>query len=64
MKYIANIKKPGPNDTIFFYPPEYYIFDNFISFQIDYDGYLWPTSEHAYQAAKFKHSAPPNFPAN
>lgn len=48
------VNRPGPNDKVFFYPKEFYIFDNFSSFQVEYDGFLWPTSEHAYQAAKFK----------
>ncbi|MGM5479947.1 MAG: NADAR family protein [Nanobdellota archaeon] len=30
-----------------------YIFDNYSSFQVEYNGILFPTSEHAYQAMKF-----------
>lgn len=30
------------------------MFSNFSSFKVEYDGVLWMTSEHAYQAAKFK----------
>ncbi len=48
------VNQPGPNDKVFFYPKEFYPFDNFSSFQVDYDGYLWPTSEHAFQAVGFK----------
>lgn len=48
------INQPGPEDKIFFYPKEFYVFDNFTAFQVEYDGYLYPTSEHAYQAAMFK----------
>ena len=48
------INQPGPKDKVFFYPKEFYVFDNFSSFQVEYNGYLWPTSEHAYQAGKFK----------
>lgn len=36
-----------------FYEREYYVFSNFASFQVFYRGRLWPTSEHAYQAARF-----------
>jgi len=48
------INQPGPKDKIFFYPKEFYVFDNFTAFQVEYEGYLYPTSEHAYQAAMFK----------
>jgi ribA/ribD-fused uncharacterized protein len=40
-------------NQIFFYEHDFYIFSNFSSFAIEYDGKLWPTSEHAYQAARF-----------
>lgn len=39
-----------------FYEREFYMFSNFSSFQVRWHGYLWPTSEHAYQAAKFVES--------
>lgn len=39
---------------IFFYEREFYPFSNFSSFQIEWEGRLWPTSEHAYQAEKFE----------
>jgi len=55
------VNQPGPNDKIFFYPKEFYVFDNFSSFQVEWQGILWPTSEHAYQAAHFKHTAPEIF---
>lgn len=48
------INQPGPDDKVFFYPKEFYVFDNFTAFQIEYNGHLYPTSEHAYQAAMFK----------
>ena len=41
-----------------FYPREFYTFDNFSSFQVDYAGRRWPTSEHAYQASHFFDTAP------
>ncbi|KKT14530.1 MAG: hypothetical protein UW76_C0049G0002 [Parcubacteria group bacterium GW2011_GWF2_44_8b] len=45
------------NDTekqIFFYGQEFYVLSNFSSFQIEWKGKLWPTSEHIYQAEKFE----------
>lgn len=36
-----------------FYEREFYVFSNFSSFQVDWRGRHWPTSEHAYQAARF-----------
>ena len=53
----SRVNQPQAADPVFFYPKEFYVFDNFSSFQVEYDGYLWPTSEHAYQAAKFKDSS-------
>ena len=40
-------------EPVLFYEREFYTFSNFSSFQVEYKGVLWPTSEHAYQAAKF-----------
>jgi ribA/ribD-fused uncharacterized protein len=55
---LDRINQPGPDDPILFYPKEFYVFDNFAPFQVEYDGFLWQTSEHAYQAARFKEVAP------
>jgi len=44
------------NDTekqIFFYEHNFYIFSNFSSFQLEWKGELWPTSEHVYHSEKF-----------
>lgn len=41
-----------------FYPREFYPLCNFSSFQVEWRGRLWPTSEHAYQAAHFFDTAP------
>lgn len=41
-----------------FYPREFYMLDNFSSFQVDWKGRRWPTVEHAYQAAHFFDTAP------
>ena len=40
------------------YEREFYVFSNFSSFQVEWRGRLWPTSEHAYQAAHFFETAP------
>ena len=37
-----------------FYEREFYVFSNFSSFKVEWQGNLWTTSEHAYQAARFK----------
>ena len=36
-----------------FYEREFYCFSNFSSFSVKWKGRIWPTSEHAYQAAHF-----------
>jgi len=41
-----------------FYEREFYVFSNFSSFQVQWEGHVWPTSEHAYQAARFFDSSP------
>lgn len=45
-------------DVVAFYEREFYPFSNFSSFQVEWRGHLWPTSEHAYQAAHFFETAP------
>lgn len=39
-------------DKILFYGGGWNCFSNFSAHQVEYDGILWPTSEHAFQAAK------------
>jgi ribA/ribD-fused uncharacterized protein len=41
-----------PNVAIRFYTPEFYVFNNFSAHAIEFRGRLYPTCEHAYQAAK------------
>ncbi len=36
-----------------FYERTFYVFSNFSSLQVEWKGKLWPTSEHAYQAARY-----------
>lgn len=38
---------------IFFYEHEFYVFSNYSSFQLEWKGKLYPTSEHAYHSEKF-----------
>ncbi len=46
------------DEFIGFYPREYFVFDNFSSFKVLYNGVLYSTVEHAYQASKFLETAP------
>ncbi len=39
--------------VIGFYDREFYVFSNFSSFEIDWQGEIYKTTEHAYQSAKF-----------
>lgn len=55
---MSHPQEPSTEGQIYFYPPEYYVFDNFSSFQIEYKGKIYPTSEHAYQTAKFINTDP------
>lgn len=45
-------------EVVGFYEREFFVFSNFSSFQVEWRGRLWPTSEHAYQAAHFFDTAP------
>ena len=45
-------------ESIGFYEREFYCFSNFSSFAVEWKGRVWPTSEHAYQAAHFFETAP------
>lgn len=40
-------------DGAYFYTGEWYCFDNFSAFTVYWRDQLWPTAEHAYQAAKY-----------
>lgn len=44
-------------EVIGFYPREFYCLDNFSSFKVEYDGYLYTSNEEAYQALGFIESA-------
>lgn len=45
-------------ENVGFYEREFYVFSNFSSFQVEWRGRLWQTSEHAYQASHFFETAP------
>ena len=45
---------PEAGDAVLFYEGKHYYLSNFSSFMVEWMGALWPTSEHAYQAAKFR----------
>jgi len=56
MTQIAQFRDPQlvtDGSIVGFYEREFYMFSNFSSFQVEWRDYLWPTSEHAYQAARF-----------
>jgi ribA/ribD-fused uncharacterized protein len=56
--YNRDVLLDTSGDVVGFYEREFYTFSNFSSFQVEWRGYLWPTSEHAYQAAHFFETAP------
>ncbi|HLD91821.1 MAG TPA: NADAR family protein [Patescibacteria group bacterium] len=45
-------------EIVGFYEREFYCFSNFSSFQVEWRGRTWQTSEHAYQASHFFETAP------
>ena len=58
IKQFRDSKLVTDGSMVGFYEREFYVFSNFSSFQVEWMGYLWPTSEHAYQAARFFDSSP------
>src|SRR5687768_12374168 len=46
------------DNTAGFFLSGWYVFDNFSAFAVEWRGKLYPTSEHAYQAAHFLGTAP------
>lgn len=58
-----NYQNRDPNldttgNVVGFYEREFYCFSNFSSFQVEWKGKVWPTSEHAYQASHFFETDP------
>lgn len=45
--------KVDTQERVCFYEQEFYVLSNFSSFQIEWNGQLYPTLEHAYHVAKF-----------
>lgn len=45
-------------EIIGFYEREFYVFSNFSSFEVEWKGRIWKTSEHAYQASHFFETTP------
>ena len=41
---------------VHFYIDQYYLFSNYSALPVKYKGVIYPTSEHAYQSAKFAHN--------
>ena len=41
------------NEVIGFYPREFYPLDNFSSFKVEYNGYLYSSAEEAFQTNLF-----------
>jgi ribA/ribD-fused uncharacterized protein len=59
----TRLRKAMPSETgplkldtdtqVFFYEQEHYYLSNFSAFSLEWEGYTFPTSEHAYQWEKF-----------
>ena len=47
-------KENSSQRTISFFIGQHQALDNFAAFSVEWNGILWPTLEHAYQAAKFE----------
>ena len=50
--------KEKMDDVIGFYPREFYPLDNFSSFKVEYNGYLYSSAEEAFQANIFINEYP------
>lgn len=42
---------------VYFYEQDFYVLSNFSSFAVEWDGLVFPTSEHAYHYEKFKETS-------
>lgn len=47
------VDKEIPSSHISFFLDEYHVLDNFSACSITFEGEVWPTLEHLYQASKF-----------
>jgi ribA/ribD-fused uncharacterized protein len=61
MTEVMRITDPNyvTDKAVYFYTPQYYVFDNFSAFAVELWGRVFPTSEHAYQWKKFALSGSP-----
>ena len=57
-QYRDNWLKEKMDEVIGFYPREFYCFDNFSSFKVEYKGVLYSSVEEAYQTLGFVDTAP------
>ena len=57
-KYLSNDLNKETDHAVYFYTPEFYVFDNFSAFAIKIWERIFPTSEHAYQWKKYSDSQP------
>ena len=57
-QYRDNWLKEKMDEVIGFYPREFYCLDNFSSFKVEHDGYLYASLEEAYQTLGFVESDP------
>lgn len=46
--------KLDTDSQVFFYEQDFYVLSNFSAFQLNWKGYYFPTSEHAYHWEKFE----------
>jgi ribA/ribD-fused uncharacterized protein len=58
MNQLQHTQTTADTDIAGFFMAGWYVFDNFAPFQVEWRGKLWPTSEHAYQAAHFINTDP------
>jgi len=52
--YLPGCVKPDTTRRIHFYENDFYVLSNFSAFSILWDGYRFPTPEHAYHYEKFR----------
>lgn len=51
------VKLQSKSNSIYFYLGGFYVFSTYSAHSVEYEGTLYPTSEHAYQASKFHDAA-------
>ena len=48
------LHKLDTETQVFFYEQDFYVLSNFSAFQVEFEGVVFPTSEHAYHFQRFK----------